>query len=162
MGRVKQNFGVGSIVSLSYLLKHESSRPGKRFHTGDMETGSIELCVFTFLALFAPSQLWAQNLAEGKKLYAVYCSGCHGDTGKGDGPAARSLPVKPADHTDGNVMNQLSDKFLEDIIAKGGPGVGKSSFMPAWGTQLNEKQLRAIVSYVRSIAEPPYNKPGGK
>jgi len=126
-----------------------------------MKRRSIGLCVFTLLPLFESRPLWAQNQTEGKKLYAVYCSGCHGDKGKGDGPAARSLPFKPADHTDGKVMNGLSDKFLQDIIAKGGPGVGKSSFMPAWGSQLNEKQLRGIVSYIRSLAESPH-KPGGK
>ncbi len=54
----------------------------------------------------------AQNPAEGKKLYSTYCSTCHGEIGKGDGVAGASLPVKPADHTNGAAMNQLSDKFL--------------------------------------------------
>ena len=121
-----------------------------------MKGGFIKACVFAFLVLFDSRALWAQSQAEGKKLYTVYCSGCHGETGKGDGPAARSLPVKPADHTDGKMMNSLSDKFLLDIITKGGPDVGKSSFMPGWGTQLSEKQLRDIVSYIRGLAVPPY------
>jgi mono/diheme cytochrome c family protein len=98
----------------------------------------------------------AQNAAEGKKLYSSYCSSCHGDNGKGDGVAAASLPVKPADHTNGTVMNQFSDKFLTDIIAKGGSAVNKSGFMPAWGSSLNSKQIGDIVAYVRSIANPPY------
>ena len=102
---------------------------------------------------------WAQNPAEGKKLYATYCATCHGDKGKGDGMAAKSLPVKPADHTNGEVMNQFSDKFLMDIISQGGGAVGKSAMMPGWGGQLNEKQIRDLVGYVRSLAEPPYNKP---
>ena len=100
--------------------------------------------------------LWAQNAAEGKKLYSEYCSSCHGDKGKGDGLAAQALPVKPADHTNGAVMNQLSDQFLTTIISKGGSAVGKSSFMPSWGGALPEKQVRDIVAYLRSIAEPPY------
>jgi mono/diheme cytochrome c family protein len=98
----------------------------------------------------------AQNTAEGKKLYTTYCSSCHGETGKGDGIAAGSLPVKPADHTSGTVMNQLNDKFLLDIISKGGVAVGKSSFMPSWGGALNEKQVRDIVAYIRTLAVPPY------
>ncbi len=73
---------------------------------------------------------WAQNQAEGRKLYASYCSTCHGEKGKGDGMAAKSLPAKPADHTNGAIMNQMNDKFLVDVIAKGGSAVGKSSFMP--------------------------------
>jgi len=101
----------------------------------------------------------AQDKAEGKKLYITYCSGCHGEGGKGDGPAAASLPVKPANHTDGAAMNQLPDKFLSEIISKGGQAVGKSAFMPAWGNQLREKQIRDVVAHVRSLANPPYNPP---
>jgi mono/diheme cytochrome c family protein len=102
----------------------------------------------------------AQDQAEGKKLYLTYCSSCHGDDGKGDGPAARSLPVKPANHTDGAVMNKFSDKFLLEIIAKGGGAVGKSAMMPGWEGQLKANQLRDIVAYVRSIADPPYKGSG--
>jgi mono/diheme cytochrome c family protein len=103
----------------------------------------------------------AQDKEEGKKFYVTYCSGCHGDSGKGDGPAAASLPVKPANHTDGNVMNKMSDKQLFEIISKGGQAAGKSSFMPGWGTTLREKQIQDIIAYLRSIANPPY-KAGGK
>ena len=103
----------------------------------------------------------AQDKAEGKKHYVTYCSGCHGETGKGDGPAAASLPVKPANHNDGAAMNQLPDKFLFEIISKGGQAVGKSPFMPGWGNQLREKQVRDVIAYVRSLANPPY-KPSGK
>ena len=78
------------------------------------------------LLLAGMDPTWAQNQSEGKKLYLTYCSSCHGDNGKGDGPAARSLPVKPVNHTDGAVMNQLTDKFLLEIISKGGSAVGKS------------------------------------
>jgi mono/diheme cytochrome c family protein len=55
-------------------------------------------------------------------------------------------------------MNQLSDEFLFEIISKGGGAVGKSAFMPAWGS-LNEKQIRDIIAYIRSIADPPYKAP---
>jgi len=99
---------------------------------------------------------WAQNAAEGRKLYQGNCASCHGENGKGDGVAAQSLPAKPADHTNGAVMNALTDKWLVDIISKGGGAVGKSSFMPAWGSALDEKQVRDIVGYIRSIAVPPY------
>jgi len=107
---------------------------------------------------------WAQSIEEGKTLYATHCATCHGDQGKGDGVAARSLPVKPADHTNGPVMNQLSDKFLTDIVTKGGSAVNKSGFMPAWGSSLDQKQVASVVAYVRSLANPPYKaeKPGAK
>ena len=76
--------------------------------------------------------------------------------GKGDGMAAKALPAKPADHTNGAIMNPLSDKWLVDVISKGGGAVGKSSFMPAWGGALNEKQIRDLVAFIRTLAVPPY------
>jgi len=103
----------------------------------------------------------AQDKAEGKKHYVTYCSGCHGESGKGDGPAAASLPVKPANHADGATMSQLSDKFLFEIISKGGQAVGKSPFMPAWGNQLKEQQVRDVIAYIRSLA-PTASKPPEK
>jgi mono/diheme cytochrome c family protein len=68
--------------------------------------------------------------------------------------------VKPADHTNGAVMNQLPDKFLTEIISKGGSAVGKSALMPAWGSQIKDKQLLDVVAYIRSIADPPYKAAG--
>jgi mono/diheme cytochrome c family protein len=53
-------------------------------------------------------------------------------------------------------MNQLSDRFLTDIITKGGSAVKKSGFMPAWGGALDTQQISDIVAYLRSIGNPPY------
>jgi mono/diheme cytochrome c family protein len=125
-----------------------------------MRTKSFWIFAGSALLLAQINLTWAQDQSEGKKLYLTYCSSCHGDDGKGDGPASRSLPVKPANHTDGAVMNKFSDKFLLEIIAKGGGPVGKSAMMPGWGGQFKEKQLRDIVAYVRSIADPPYKGTG--
>jgi len=58
-------------------------------------------------------------------------------------------------------MNQLPDKELMEVISKGGAAVGKSPIMPAWGAQLKEKQIREIISHIRSLAVPPY-KPAEK
>ncbi len=126
-----------------------------------MGKGSICIISSVFMLLLLTHVLWAEEKTEGKRMYLTYCSGCHGEGGKGDGAAAGSLPVKPSNHTDGKVMNQLSDKFLFDIITKGGAAADKSSFMPAWGSQLKEKQIRDIISHIRSLAVPPY-KPLGK
>ena len=97
-----------------------------------------------------------QNHGEGRTLYVSYCAIGHGEKGNGDGRVAQSLPVRPADHTNEVVMNQLSDKFLIEVISKGGSAVGKSSFMPPWGGSFNEKQIRDIIAYLRTIAEPSY------
>jgi mono/diheme cytochrome c family protein len=113
------------------------------------------LTVLGFM-IFAIGVAQAQSAVEGRQLYTSYCASCHGDEGTGDGIAGRSLPVKPGNHTNGSVMNQLSDRFLTDIITKGGSAVKKSGFMPAWGGALNTQQISDIVAYLRSIANPPY------
>lgn len=161
MGRVRRVWPPAGTDAAPYhiflLSAKKGVTPRKCNAMGKRAFGT--LACFGLLLAVADS-IWAQNQSEGKKLYLTYCSSCHGDSGKGDGPAARSLPVKPADHTDGSVMNQLSDKFLRDIISKGGSAVGKSAMMPGWGGQFKENELRDIVVYVRSIAVPPYKAPG--
>jgi mono/diheme cytochrome c family protein len=121
-----------------------------------MKMGAISLSLALVLVGAVAGVSYGQNQGEGKKLYTNFCASCHGDTGKGDGPAGRALPARPADHTNGAVMNQMNDKFIVDIITKGGSVVGKSSFMPAWGGSLNDNQIRDVVAYIRSLAVPRY------
>ena len=119
-----------------------------------VETGWTLFCgksctlILTFVGLTLAGSGWgqAQSAAEGQKLYATYCSSCHGDKGRGDGTAGKALPVKPADHTDGKLMNSFSDEFLLNIIAKGGAAVGKSAFMPGWGGVLKESQIQDLIT----------------
>src|SRR5258708_1797613 len=59
-------------------------------------------------------------------LYLTFCAGCHGTTGRGDGPNAKFLPVRPAVHADARTMSQRSDEMLFDAIAAGGYGLGRS------------------------------------
>jgi mono/diheme cytochrome c family protein len=92
----------------------------------------------------------------GKIKYDANCVGCHGATGKGDGAAAAALNPKPQDHTDGKIMNALSDKYLFDIIKDGGASMKKAPFMPASGKKLSDQEISDVVAYIRSLAVPPY------
>jgi len=92
----------------------------------------------------------------GKAKYDANCVGCHGTTGTGDGPAAAALNPKPQDHTDGKVMNALSDKYLFDIIKDGGAAMKKAPFMPASNKKLTDQEIWDVVAYIRSLANPPY------
>lgn len=93
----------------------------------------------------------AQEQSDGKRLYQTYCSGCHGPSGKGDGPVAKTLAVRPADHTR-SAMSKHTDQYLADIISKGGASVGRSAQMPAWGAVLKENQIQEIVGYIRVLS----------
>ena len=93
------------------------------------------------------------DAAAGRDLYNLYCVTCHGQSGKGDGPAGLALDPRPQDHSDAAYMGQLSDEDLYNVIKKGGPSVGKSPLMAAWGGVVNEQGLRDLVAYVRSLSE---------
>ena len=106
----------------------------------------------------APSQpalaAGAPTAAQGEALYKQYCAACHGPEGRGNGPAAAGLPVKPADHTNSAVMAKISDAEIFKAIKEGGQAAGKSAAMPPWGGVLKDEQIRALVLYVRSLARP--------
>lgn len=96
------------------------------------------------------------DAAEGQALYQTYCASCHGPKGEGDGPVAAALNPKPAKHSDGSYMNQLSNEHLFKVIKEGGVSVGKSPMMAPWGGTLSDEQIADLVAFVRSLAKPPY------
>jgi mono/diheme cytochrome c family protein len=122
----------------------------------------ICLTVGSLMLWFFPVSGLAQAKGDakaGKAKYEANCAGCHGKTGKGDGPAAAALNPKPQDHTDGKIMNVLTDKYLFDIIKNGGASLKKSAIMPAFNKKLTDQEISDVVAYIRSLANPPY-KPG--
>jgi len=103
----------------------------------------------------APSN--APQIERGKALYAQYCATCHGPQGKGDGISGQNLPVKPQNLTEGRVMNPLPDHFLFSVIARGADSVGLSPLMPAFKPFLGDPQIRDVIAFVRSLAQPPFD-----
>lgn len=95
-------------------------------------------------------------VARGKETYQLYCASCHGATGGGDGPISAGLEPKPAKHSDGSYMNELTDAHLHKVIAEGGTSVGKSPLMAPWGGTLSDAQIDDVVAYIRTLAVPPY------
>ena len=93
----------------------------------------------------------AADAEQGKKIYNEpgRCASCHGPSGKGDGPLAANLPVKPRDHTDREYMSQLSDEDLFKVIKGGGTAIGKSPLMPPSG--LKDEQISDVIAYVRAL-----------
>lgn len=120
------------------------------------EWSGIALGVFLAAALPMVLAATPAEVAKGKEKYLQVCAACHGADGKGDGPAAANLPLKPQDHTNGKTMNALTDDDLFKVIKNGGSAVGKSPFMPPMGTQLSDQEVRDVIAYVRTLAVPPY------
>jgi mono/diheme cytochrome c family protein len=86
--------------------------------------------------------------ARGEGYYERYCRGCHGEEGKGDGlvfmPHVDNLTKK-------GYIENLPDAYLLLAITKGGPGIGKSNYMPSWEGTLSEQQMFDIIAYIRSL-----------
>lgn len=89
------------------------------------------------------------NASEGEQVYNQICASCHGESGKGDGPAAASLDPKPKDHTDGEKMSRLSDDHMFKVISEGGAAAGLSPAMPAWGGTLSDQEILDVMAYIR-------------
>lgn len=93
----------------------------------------------------------ASDAEQGKKLYGQFCSTCHGQSGKGDGPAAAALNPKPRDHTNKEYMSKMSEDEMLSVIKNGGASVGKSPLMPPWGASLKDDQIKDIIAYIRTL-----------
>lgn len=116
-------------------------------------TGRERIAIAAALIL-APSLAWgAGDAAKGKEIYAANCSSCHGDTGKGDGPAGAALDPKPRDLSDKAGMAKVTDQQMTDVIKKGGPAVGKSALMAPFGDSLKDDEIADVVAFIRSLAK---------
>jgi len=97
----------------------------------------------------------AAPAASAPSLYRRDCAVCHGQTGQGDGPGARAVGLRMPDFTDGHAMAAFNDRFLADIIKKGGSPFGRSGAMPAWSMKLSDEEIQALVVFIRSFAGAP-------
>ena len=86
--------------------------------------------------------------APGQRLYYAFCAECHGVDGRGSWRAALFL-LRPGDLT-GAAARSHSDTYLFDIIKHGGALIGRPG-MPAFGAQLSDADIRAVVAYVRTL-----------
>ncbi len=107
------------------------------------------------VAMGALLPLWAQGDPKaGKELHVKHCQRCHGEQGKGDGPAMKVVKtVKLADWTNQAEMAKYSDQDLSKIIMEGGAAVGKSKLMPAYKGKLKEKEVWDLIAFIRSLAK---------
>jgi len=92
----------------------------------------------------------SRYLRRGEQVYQRHCSGCHGVSGKGDGPAAASLLPAPRDLS----TARFSDLALSRILWSGVSG----SAMPDWH-ELPLTDLRALSVFVQALAPPEETDP---
>jgi high-affinity iron transporter len=86
------------------------------------------------------------DLGQAAALYAAQCATCHGATGRGDGPAGKSLDPRPSNFHDRERMAQRSVYGLYSTITLGVEGTGMAGFR-----QLGEEQRWALAFYVANL-----------
>lgn len=100
--------------------------------------------------------------AEGRRVYEKWCAGCHGEEGRGDGPAAGHLLPKPRDFT--RALYQVrttatgevpTDADIRHVVDEGMPGTS----MPAWKATLSSGEREAVARYVKSFSNAFANAP---
>ena len=114
---------------------------GSLHRDGEVPLDRFEAAMFTF----PPERPEAASVASGERLFAIYCTPCHGMDGKGGGVVAEYFGERsPLDLTDVRARNQ-TDGYIYATIRNGGGN------MPALGAAISPAERWAIVSYIRGL-----------
>ncbi len=92
---------------------------------------------------------WLANedmVKNGKKLYAQNCSMCHGNEGKGDGPAGQALNPKPRNLVEGPWKKGGGFIGIYTVLSEGLPGTSMASY-----AHLKPIDRWSLVQFVNSI-----------
>jgi cytochrome c oxidase cbb3-type subunit 2 len=99
----------------------------------------------------------AASVTRGRELFKLMqCAQCHGDRGRGDGPAAATTkddwgnPIRPYDLTLGYFQGGRGPRVVYRAFSTGLSG----SPMPSYGDVLPPEQRWDLVHYVLSLARP--------
>jgi putative copper resistance protein D len=98
-----------------------------------------------------------EAVRAGEDLYRRNCGLCHGPSGHGDGPQARSLNPSPADLR--NLKGPRADPgywfFRVKEGGKEGPLARDRSAMPGFGEHLTDEQIWQLVAFLNALVEKP-------
>lgn len=87
-----------------------------------------------------------ESVKKGGELYVIYCTPCHGATGKGDGVVSPKF-VPPPDLTNADLQKGRTDGYWQSYVGVGG------AIMPAYGEALTPEERWHVVNYLRSLAQ---------
>lgn len=93
-----------------------------------------------------------QSVEMGGRLYAIYCTLCHGQSGTGDGLVGEKLLMKPWNLTRSNEMHTWDAKDYPDGHIWGYMTFG-GAVMPSYANDLSATERWHVVNYVRKVLQ---------
>lgn len=98
---------------------------------------------------------WADDLARGAEVYRVNCATCHGPTGApaADSELVKSLGVMPANFADPLFNSREPASTWKMVIIHGGPAMGFSEMMPAFGATLSEQDIDNVLAHIKTLGQ---------
>jgi mono/diheme cytochrome c family protein len=87
-------------------------------------------------------------LPAAKGVYISNCAPCHGEKGRGDGPAAAGLNPKPADHSSALIQSETDGSLFWKLSEGRAP-------MPGYKKIFNDQQRWELIDYIRTLAKTP-------
>lgn len=113
----------------------------------------------------------SESVARGHELYAMLeCTACHGESGRGDGPSAKTLepdiwgnPQKPFDFTKGRLKSGPTPQDIYRTFMTGVGGTAMPSFADIFGEpdgeNIREGDAWHLVSFILSLRAPAETGP---
>jgi mono/diheme cytochrome c family protein len=95
-------------------------------------------------ALRNPEKVTEFSLLTGKELFGIYCTPCHGASGKGDGPVAKKFVPTPVDIS-GTGFGMAPEGLLFAIVTHGLNG------MPPFRSDLTLKERWLVVAWLKTL-----------
>jgi len=112
-------------------------------------------CAVLLLSLSSPAIAQEAQIPKTvPEMWNAWCSRCHGKDGTGK-VAEPTVTVRPMDFTNCKLATSEGDPDWEAVISKGGPVVGLSSQMPAFGDFLTAAQVSEFVGFVKKFCAEP-------
>lgn len=95
-----------------------------------------------------------ENIAKGKEIFTGKgtCFTCHGNEGRGDGPAGAALDPSPRNFHNAKFPTSKTEGEMNWVIHNGSPGTGMISYAPAI---ITDEEAALVIVFERSLATQP-------